>query len=130
MAAPVLKDRRILVIEDEYFIAMDLTIALQSAQATVLGPVGRIEVGLDLVACESEISAAILDVNIGGETVYPVADALLERSVPFLFATAERPDTIPRRFAGVTVCRKPANPMEVIQRVAELLPPGQEAPSA
>ena len=130
MVAPVLKDRRILVVEDEYLIAMDLEITLQSAQATVLGPAGRVREGLDLVAREPEICAAILDVNIGGETVYPVADVLLKRSVPFLFATGEHPDTIPQRFAGVTVCQKPASPENLVQCVSDLLRPEQDNASA
>ena len=130
MVAPVLKNRRILVVEDEYLIAMDLEITLQSAQATVLRPAGRVRAGLDLVAREPDIYAAILDVNIGGETVYPVADVLLKRTVPFLFATGERLDTIPQHFAGVTVCQKPASPEDLVQCIAHLLCPEQDNASA
>ena len=121
MTASALRNRRILVVEDEFFIAMDLEMALQAAQAIVLGPVGRQRAGLELVAREPEIDAAILDVNLGGEMVFPVADALLERLVPFLLATGERPDTIPRRFAGARICQKPARAPDLVQRVADLL---------
>ena len=100
MAAPALRNRRILVVEDEFLIAMDLEMALQDAHAIVLGPVAAVQAGLDPMAREPDISAAILDVNVGNEMIFPVADALLERSLPFLFATGEHRKTIPRRFAG------------------------------
>jgi DNA-binding response OmpR family regulator len=116
-----LRNRRVLVVEDEFFIALDLEMALQAAQAIVLGPVGRVRDGLELVAREPEIGGAILDVNVGGEMVFPVADALLERSVPFLFVTGERPDTIPTRFAGVSVYQKPTASLDLVQCVADLL---------
>jgi DNA-binding response OmpR family regulator len=80
-------NRRILVVEDEFLIAMALDMALQDAQAIVLGPVARVQAGLDLMAREPDISAAILDVNVGNEMIFPVADVLLKRAVPFLFAT-------------------------------------------
>lgn len=125
----MLRDRRILVVEDEFFIAMDMKITLQSAEAMVLGPAARVRAGLKVVAHEPEISAAVLDVNIGGETVYPVADALIERSVPFLFATGELPDTIPQRFSHVPVCEKPVSPADLLQHVADLLLPGRDGSS-
>lgn len=121
LAAFVLRNRRILVVEDEFFIALDLEMALQAAGAIVLGPVGRVRAGLDLVAREPEISAAVLDVNVAGERVFPVAAALLERSVPFVFATGERPDTIPRCFSGVCVCQKPTASSDLVRCVAGLL---------
>ena len=91
MDACALTNHRVLVVEDQSLIALDLEMALNDAQATVLGPISRVQAGLDLVAREAQISAAILDVNVGSEMVFPVADALLERSVPFLFATGEHP---------------------------------------
>jgi DNA-binding response OmpR family regulator len=121
VAAPALKNRRILVVEDEFLIAMDLAMALQDAHAIVLGPVVAVQAGLDLMAREPNISAAILDVNVGNEMIFPVADALLERSVPFLFATGEHRTTIPRRFAGVGVCQKPVAAADLIRRVVDLL---------
>ena len=110
MNACALTNRRVLVVEDQFLIALDLEMALNDVQATVLGPVARVQAGLDLMAREGQISAAILDVNVGSEMVFLVADALLERSVPFLFATGEHPDTIPRRFAGVEVHQSPPMP--------------------
>lgn len=116
-----LRNHRILVVEDELLIATDLELALQAAQAIVLGPVAKVQDGLELMTDEPEISAAILDVKVAREMVFPVAEALLERSVPFLFATGEPSGTIPPRFAGVEVCRKPADPADLVRRVVSLL---------
>ena len=60
--------------EDEFFIAMDLEMALKAAQAIVLGPIARFQAGPDLVTRQNHISAALLEVNLGSEVVFPVAD--------------------------------------------------------
>ena len=121
MVASELRNRRILVVEDEFLLAMDLEMALQDAQAIVLGPVGSVKASLELMAREREISAAILDVKVGSEMVFPVAEALLERSVPFLFATGETRGTIPPRFASAGICPKPVNAADLVGRIVALL---------
>ena len=109
------------MVEDDFFISLDMKMELQAAQAIVLGPVGRVQTGLDLIAREPEICAAIRDVNIGGEVVFPVADALLQRHVPFFFATGESRGTIPARFAHVEIFPKPSSSPDLIRGVARLL---------
>ena len=121
MSPSLLRNRRILVVEDDFFISMDLELELQAAQAIVLGPAGRVQAGMSIMASESEIDAAILDVNIGGEMVFPVADALLQRHVPFVFATGESRDAIPVRFAGIKVFQKPTSSSDIIQGIAKEL---------
>jgi CheY-like chemotaxis protein len=78
-ALPALHGRRILVVEDEYMVAEDLRVELESMGAEVLGPVPSVARALALLARTSEIDAAILDVNLGSEMVFPVAEALRER---------------------------------------------------
>jgi CheY-like chemotaxis protein len=88
--AGLLAGRRVLVVEDEYIIAMELNRWLQEAGIEVVGPVPSVEQALDLIEDESALDAAVLDINLGaGETVYPVADRLGALGVPFLFATGE-----------------------------------------
>ena len=112
------RNRRILVVEDEFLIAMDLELALQDAHAIALGPVAAVQARLDLMARDPDIGAAILDVNVSNEMVFPVANALPERSVPFLFATGERPDTSPPRLARVPRCRKPVAATDLVRHLA------------
>lgn len=77
---------RVLAVEDEPVVAMALEDMLADLGCTVVGPALRLEEALRLVD-ETEFDAAILDVNLGSATSYPVAAALRRRGIPFAFAT-------------------------------------------
>ncbi len=79
--------KRVLIVEDEMLLALDLEEGLRDAGCEVVGPAGSLRSALRLVE-SSEIDAAILDVNLAGERVFPVAHILCERGIPFVFATA------------------------------------------
>jgi len=83
---PWLKGKRILVVEDEALIAVMVEDMLMDMGSDVVGPAATIEAALALARAEA-IDAAILDVNVRGERIDPVADALMARGVPVLFAT-------------------------------------------
>jgi CheY-like chemotaxis protein len=85
-----LAGRRILVVEDEYLIAMDLKRWLRGAGVEVIGPVPSVDQALDLIEEGNALDAAVLDINLGGgEVVYPAADRLSALGVPYLFATGD-----------------------------------------
>jgi CheY-like chemotaxis protein len=107
--------RRVLVVEDEFFLAEDLANALRAAGADVIGPAPSIDAALDLLDEAEQLDGAILDINLQGEKAYPVADALLERMIPFVFATGYDPAHIPPRYDTVPRCYKPADAMKVIR---------------
>ena len=71
MASSALRDRRILVVEDEYLIAMSLQDGLESAGSIVVGPVPSVEKAIKKIESEPHIDAAVLDVNLGGVLAYP-----------------------------------------------------------
>jgi DNA-binding response OmpR family regulator len=79
---------RILVVDDEPLISMLVENWLNELGCEVLGPARSVEQGLALVD-EADIDAAILDVNLGGETCYLLADALRARGIPLAFATGD-----------------------------------------
>lgn len=112
-----LRGRRVLVVEDEYFFATDLARELEAHGAVVLGPVARIEDALPHLAREGAPDLAVLDVNLGGEMVFPLADELSRQGIPFLFATAYAPWDLPSAFARIPHCEKPVR----VRRIAELL---------
>lgn len=80
-------DRRVLVVEDDYLLADDLRRELGRLGIAVLGPVPTVAEALDLLAGPEAPDAALLDLNLGGELVFAVADALAARGVPFAFLT-------------------------------------------
>lgn len=109
--------RRILVVEDEYMLADDLRRELEEAGSMVLGPVARVKDALSIIEAEA-LDIAVLDINLGGELAYPVADALMAHGVPFVFATGYNEADIPSRYAAVPRCEKPVEPDAMVKVIA------------
>jgi CheY-like chemotaxis protein len=99
---------RILVVEDEFLLADAMTDALTELGLEVVGPVGGLAEALALVATAT-IDCAILDINLRGEMVFPVADVLAARGVPYVFATGYQQDGIPERFNHAPTLSKPVD---------------------
>ena len=103
-----LRGRRVLVVEDDYLIAMDMLDVLQGLGVTVVGPAGRLSEALSLVQAEgATLDAAVLDLDLGGRSSYPVADALTALGVRFVFVTGFRGEAIPSEYRGVARLDKP-----------------------
>ena len=114
-----LTGKRILVVEDEYYIAADLKRALDQAGAVVVGPTGSIEQGLDLAA--GPVDAALLDVNLHGKTSFEVAERLDRRGVPFMFLTGYDSWAMPLRYESVARLTKPYLLSKVIEAVEHMV---------
>ena len=115
---PSLTGRRVIVVEDEYFLADDLAQAVAQLGAEVIGPVPTREEALALLAAAGRIDLAVLDINLEDKAVFPVADSLAEQGVPFLFATGYDQASIPARYQHVPRWEKPFDP----QALAQVLP--------
>src|SRR5262245_55289924 len=102
-----LSGRRILIVEDEFFLADDLTRILNQRSAEVLGPVPTMTEALKVINESERIDCAVLDVNLGGKFVFPISAALRDRNIPFLFATGYASTQIPAEFDGVPRLEKP-----------------------
>jgi two-component sensor histidine kinase/DNA-binding response OmpR family regulator len=96
----------ILLVEDEPLVAMMLADMLSELGHMVDGPHSRLKDAIGS-ARNGDIQAGILDVNLGGESIYGVADILNSRGIPFVFVTGYSADSIDRRFADVPVLQKP-----------------------
>ena len=116
-ASSLLKDRRVLVVEDEYMMADDLRRDLEKFGAHVVGPVARVSDALSLLGSEDTLDGVILDVNLGGEKVFPVADALRARGIRFVFSTGYDEWALPDAYKDVPRCEKPID----LPRVAQAL---------
>jgi CheY-like chemotaxis protein len=97
---------RILVVEDEMLVAMNIEDMLLELGHEVAGLASRLGPALAL-ARESRFDAAMLDVNLAGEPSFPVADLLIERGIPFLFATGYGRQGIDERYRGLPMLQKP-----------------------
>ncbi|HEU4654292.1 MAG TPA: response regulator [Steroidobacteraceae bacterium] len=123
MIAPdssVLDGVRILIVEDESLVCMWLEDVLSGFGCNVVGPASRLPRALELAANET-IDAAILDINVAGEKVFPVADKLHERNIPFVFSTGYGTAGLPERYAQHTVLQKPYFEFKLQEELERLL---------
>jgi CheY-like chemotaxis protein len=113
----VLQGKSILLVEDEYFLVQDMAQAFLAAGAGIVGPASTVAEALRLVAASSRVDGAVLDINLQGEMVYPLADILTARGIPFVFATGYDRESIPERFDDHLRCEKPVR----VENVANAL---------
>lgn len=99
----------ILIVEDEVLVAMELTDGLQQVGWEVLGPAASADEALTLLARSRQPDAAILDINLAGKLVFPLAELLRARRVPFIFCTGYEEVGDDERYRDTPVVRKPVN---------------------
>ena len=126
-----LSGRRVLVVEDELLVAMLLEDIVADLGAVLVGPATRIPKALEI--CEDAsvgIDVAILDVNVGGSSVFPVADALTRRGVPFVFATGYGQGGLPDAWRDHPTLPKPFNQGQVEKALVQALQAGADSAGA
>ena len=96
----------VMIVEDHFLIADEMCMALRELGATVLGPAASVSAALALLD-EHRPDAAVLDVDLQGERVWPVAERLRERGVPFAFTTGYDADVVSRSFNDAARLEKP-----------------------
>jgi DNA-binding response OmpR family regulator len=101
-----LRGARVLIVEDEYLLAREMADYFENIGAEIVGPVGTVEHALALIA-STPIQIAVLDVNLRDERVYPVADDLTSKKIPFVFASGYGSELEPNVYAGAPRCIKP-----------------------
>jgi DNA-binding response OmpR family regulator len=127
--SPPVRRHRVLVVEDEMMVAIMLKDFLTDTGYEVVGPVGRLASALAL-AGSREIDAALLDVNVRGEAVYPVAQILAERRIPFALVTGYDTKSIAFAYQSSPVVTKPFRGAEIVAVLRELLGTLRQIPSA
>lgn len=116
-----LASRRVLIVEDEYFLADDLMQALEKLGAEIVGPASTREKALALLASESGIDLAVLDINLRGSAVYPVADVLTDRGIPFVFATGYDEAAVPAKYNAIPRWEKPFDARDLAKALPGLM---------
>ncbi len=124
--ADPLQGLRVLVVEDETLVAMLIEDYLSEFGCVVAASVGRVEKGLHALK-KLEVDAAVLDVNVAGESVSPIAELLSERSVPFIFASGYGARGVEARWTGRPALQKPFAARELRSALLACL---QAAPKA
>ena len=107
---------RVLVVEDDYFIADEICTTLRNGGAEVLGPAPDIEHGLDMVKNE-RLDCAVLDINLHGALAFNLADELRRRGTPSIFATGYDQSVLPGAFSDSVRLEKPVNLSELLRAV-------------
>lgn len=121
MSNASLEGRRILVVEDESLVAMLLETILEDMGCTPVGPISNVDEALTVVAGETDLDAALLDVNVAGQQVFPVAAALKARGVPFVFSTGYGEGGLPDEWRGQTTIQKPFTEATVQDALIKIL---------
>ncbi len=119
---PVPPGLRVLIVEDMWIVAEALAMALEDMGCYVLGPAGKLEQGL-LIAQGETLDGALLDVNLGADSSFAIAQELKARGVPFVFLTGyDQSEVFPPDLAGAPRLRKPANQRELVSAIAGFAP--------
>ena len=116
--------KRVLVIEDELMIRMLLQDMLDDLGHTLAGEAGRIDEAVTL-AKQAEFDIAILDVNLNGEPISPVVEVLVERGLPFVFATGYGQRGVPEAYRRTPTLQKPFQADALAKALAAAAPRGR-----
>jgi len=111
---------RILVVEDDYFIALELCTALRDCGAEVVGPARDVQSGLNAIRSE-HLDCAVLDINLQGRLGFQIATELRGRGVPALFATGYDATTIPPELADMPRLEKPVDLTALCRAVEQVV---------
>ena len=117
---PRINGRRILLVEDEPLVAMMMTQMIGDMGGEVIGPFGTLRDATEGLS-EKGLDAAVLDVNVGGELVYPLAEKLARSGVPLMFLTGYDSKSVDRRFVTARVLTKPIEEAELASALGSLL---------
>ena len=115
-----LNDVRVLVVEDEFLLADDLTRSLHAEGAVVVGPAPTVEQALNLLQ-GGGVDAAVLDVNLRDSVIYPVLRTLEQREIPFLLTTGYDEAVVPEQYRKAPRVSKPYDIAEVVQHLVTML---------
>ena len=113
-------ERRVLIIEDEPMLSSSIEEMVRELGCQIVGPAARLDHALTL-ALQSDIDVAILVINVDGSVIYPVADVLRFRGIPFLVSVEDDFRPLPQRFEGSRTLPKPFSTQALSDALGEVL---------
>lgn len=115
-----IQGKRILLLEDDYYLASDASAILKDAGAEIVGPFGRAEDALDALE-NGGVDAGVIDINLGTGPEFGVAEALRARGIRFIFATGYGEGVVPPSLGEVRRLEKPFKPSELLSALSRTL---------
>lgn len=104
-----LAGRRIMVVEDEFLLCLDICEQIELCDGIVVGPATSLAKGQALLQDNPHPEGAILNIRLGNDLVYPLADALMAAGVPIIFASSESKVSIPQEYESIPIIAKPVD---------------------
>jgi DNA-binding response OmpR family regulator len=120
MPASTSDSLKILVVEDEFLIAEEMTAVLEDAGHVVVGPAGSVRGAEDMLAGAAKPDVAVIDANLRGETSAQLAISLRDRGIPFCVCTGYRVDDLKTLFGDIITIQKPIDPARLLKTVTML----------
>jgi DNA-binding response OmpR family regulator len=117
----MMKGLRVLIVEDEFLLALSLEDDLVMAGCVTIGPFSRLADATEATRRE-DFDLAILDVNLGGEPIYPLAEELLARGKRFLLLTGYGAESLPPHFRNFPLLSKPYDVASLLKEIGRALP--------
>ncbi len=114
------KNRRVLLVEDQWLIAMDLANQLEDGGYEVVGPAATLEKALELIDSE-EIHAGLLDINLDGVLSYPAAEALMRKGIAYAFLSGHSSAELRADFRDQRLISKPISAIELMTTLDTLV---------
>lgn len=107
--------RTLLLVEDDYWIAQDMVGMLEACGAMVIGPAASVEAAIELIDRTEHIDGAVLDINLQGVLAWPIADALLQRGVRFVFVSGYDSSIVPVHYSEIVCLQKPITMRKLVE---------------
>jgi DNA-binding response OmpR family regulator len=117
--------RRVLLVEDEFLLADDLAAAFVAAGFVVVGPAYTVAEATRLIESCGDLDGAVLDINLRGESVFPVVDALVSRGIPIVFTSGYDRRMHDSRYKDAVRFEKPFDPIKVVTALLQSGPGGR-----
>ncbi|TKT79153.1 response regulator [Aquamicrobium sp. LC103] len=109
-----LDGRRILLVEDDHLLTNETEKELARLGTIIIGPFSDVDLALDRISEIPAPDAAILDLSLSAARAFPLADELMKRRIPFVFATKQNLGRFPDRYPGFILCRRPPLMEEIV----------------